>query len=698
MRSDYYRHQATSLNDIPSDLVQATLAAEDKRFHQHGGVDFRATARALRDSWDQGRFVSGASTITQQTIKLTSQKSSRTLPTKLRECFTARHLEMRHSKEEILTAYFNHLDYGNLSQGPLQAARHYFNKPLSQLSLAECALLAGLPQAPSRLNPRRNPEAAMKRRNWVLDRMAVVWSIDSERIARAKSEPLLLHSGKRSSTAPHLAQLMRHTSSKTDSQNIKTTISSPLQRDITEIVREQIKALSKKHIQHAAVVVIHNPTGEVLALVGSPDFHQDNSGQIDATRTPRSPGSALKPFTYLLAFENASMTPATIIEDIPTSYADARGEKTFVNYDRCHRGPVTIHHALANSLNVPAVRTLNAIGGAETLYQSLDKFGINTLDEKATHYGLGLTLGSGDVTLLELTNAYATLGRMGVHKPITFIPGTQTPEKHIASYQSCWMLAQSMSSNPARSSAFGTHSPLRLPFPCAVKTGTSTDFRDNWCLGFTADFTVGVWVGNLDNTPMRGISGVTGAGPIFNATMQRLHDKQKASWFKQPTDMMVFHIDPHTGKRHLKASDKSLRLILPRTLAPLPASEADYDQQGRVYLDERYTEWLDKEGDHSRFVKLNTQHSPGPTHHTPLRILSPSREAEYLLDPDLPGHGKRLTLSTNYPGKVTWTSSTLNISKDGKKTTAILVPGEHDITLTDSAGREVSRKIVVKEL
>lgn len=699
VRPDYYRHRATSLEEIPQDLVQATLAAEDKRFREHGGIDFRATARALCDSWEQGRFVSGASTITQQTVKLSSLKSSRTIPTKIRECLTARHVEMRHSKNEILTAYLNHLDYGNLSQGPLQAARHYFGKPLHQLSLAECALLAGLPQAPSRLNPRRNPEAAVKRRNWILDRMAAVWGTDPDRIARAKAEPLQLRTGREASLAPHLVQLMRHTSGKHGQASIRTSISAPLQRDVTEIVRQQVKALAKKHIQHAAVVVIHNPTGEVLALVGSPDFHQSNSGQIDATRTPRSPGSALKPFTYLLAFENGSMTPATIIEDIPTRFADARGEKQYVNYDRHHKGPVTIHHALANSLNIPAVRTLNAVGGAKPLQESLQNFGITTLTEKPAHYGLGLTLGSGDVTLLELTNAYATLGRMGVYKPVTFILGSADhpvrDQRHVASYPSSWMLAQTMSDNQARSAAFGTRSHLRLPFPCAVKTGTSTDFRDNWCLGFTADFTVGVWAGNLDNTPMRGVSGVTGAGPIFNAVMRRLHRDHPPRWFKRPTGMVLCHIDPHTGKRHPAATQHTLPLTLPASHVPLPADTADYDARGRVLLGQRYSEWFGREGDTARFALAPPGSTSSKTRRAKLTILSPSREAEYLLDPDLPGNGRLLRLSTDFPGEVTWESPTLTITRNA---TAILTPGEHTITLKDNTGRKTSRTITVQEL
>ncbi|MBT8036499.1 MAG: penicillin-binding protein 1C [Verrucomicrobiae bacterium] len=697
VRADYYRQRATSLDDIPSDLIQATLAAEDRRFYQHGGIDIRATARALRDSFNHQYFVSGASTVTQQTVKLSSHQSSRTILTKARECLTARHVEMVHTKDEILTSYFNHLDYGNLSQGPLQAARSYFGKALSQLSLAECALLAGLPQAPSRLNPRRNPEAAIKRRNWILDRMTIVYQTPKNRIERAKREPMQLHHQRPSNLAPHLAQLMRYSTTH-QHEDIHTTLSASLQRDVTDIVRHQVNRLADKHIQNAGVVVIHNPTGQVLAFVGSPDFQHAHNGQIDAARTPRSPGSALKPFTYLLAFEQGGMNPATIIEDIPTRFADSRGEKAFVNYNRSHQGPVTIHHALANSLNIPAVRVLNTVGGASALHQTLNRFGITTLHQQPAHYGLGLTLGSGEVTLLELTNAYATLARMGRYQPVRFLPHPPTNKPPIASYASTWMLAQTMCNNAARTSAFGPHSSLRLPFPCAVKTGTSTDFRDNWCLGFTADFTVGVWAGNLDNTPMRGISGVTGAGPIFHATMLRLHRDHNPRWFKQPQGMTTCHIHTHTGKRLPNNTGRSVTLTLPTDQLPPPAQPSDYDLRGRVLLDTRYAEWLIQEADRAIFAQLNAQNSSSKNNHTPLRIIAPSREAKYMLDPDLPKNGKQLQLITDFPNEHTWNSPTLKIQSINGHSTATLTPGKHLITLTDTTGRHTTRLILVEEL
>ena len=695
VRSDYYRHHATSLDEIPLDLIHATLAAEDHRFYQHGGIDFRASARALRDRWELGRFTSGASTVTQQAIKLGSEKRSRNFRTKVTECLTARHFEMKYDKEEILTSYFNHLDYGNLIQGPLQASRHYFGKPLHQLSLAECALLAGLPQAPSRLNPRRNPEGAIKRRNWVLGRMERLYQTPEDRIQLAIAEPLQLSDSRASKTAPHLSQIMRQ-SANLDSQEIQSSLSADLQRDTLKIVRSQLAQLKDKHIQDAAVVIIYNQTGEILTLIGSPDFNNPNNGQIDATRVLRSPGSALKPFTYLLAYEQGGMSPATIVKDIPTPFADERSVKEFVNYDRTFRGPVTIHHALANSLNVPAIRTLNAIGGASALKNQLNEFGITSLDKDAAHYGLGLTLGSGAVSLLELTNAYASLARMGEYRPTTFILNDHQKSHRVATYQSTWMLAQTMSDNITRSESFGNNSFLRLPFPCAVKTGTSTDFRDNWCLGFTAEFTVGVWAGNLDNTPMRGISGVTGAGAIFQQTMLRLHRDKQPSWFTEPVNMISCHIDNHTGKRLSEAGMNTVTLILPKDRIPTPAQASDKDNEQRVYLDETYKDWLVKHGDKSRFQLIDQQ--PTNQSNQVLQILSPSVGAEYLLDPDLPNMGNRLILKTNYLGDYHWSCETLTLETNNGETTATLKPGKHTITLKNSLGKEVTRIISVREL
>jgi len=745
-RKDHTRHRHITYEQLPETLIKATLAAEDKRYFSHSGIDILATSRSLKDAIKHRKFISGASTITQQTIKLIYPKTKRTLSTKIIEAFRARSLEITHTKETILETYFNHLEYGNRTQGPIQAAAHYFNKPLDQLSLAEYALLAGIPQAPTRHNPRNNPESALKRRNWVLDRMAIVYQIPTEDIDRAKREPIQLAPPAPHDNTPQIAELL----SEESTPSIQTTISKNLQTAITSITQRELQKIQHHNVNNAAVVVIHNPTGEILTLLGSPNFDTSIGGKYNGALIPRSPGSALKPFTYLLSFQHRGFTPATIIPDIPTSYPGSRGAEKVVNYDRKYHGPVTISHALGNSLNIPAVRVLNLSGGSEKLLTLLEKFGITTLENTASIYGLSLSIGGGEVTLLEITNAYATLARNGIHLPITLkkqstqhqsnndtlslpqtnhtrnndtlslpqtnhtrnndtlslpqtahtrnnntpslnSPSTHTSSRTVADPHQCYLIAQILSNNSARSDSFGTHSHLRLPFPCAVKTGTSTDYKDNFCVGYTKDFTVGVWVGNINHTSMKGISGVTGAGPIFQQIMLALHKTQTPTWFEKPAAIHTYNIDPHTGK---ELSPSHPRYPLAEKLSllhpPTKASESDYDSQMKPYLDQRFDPWLETATD--KFAKKRHIKNTAPLEH--FHILSPADNATYLLDPDIPNNGKHLTLTTNTPN-AHWTSQTLTIHQN----TVTLTPGKHTLTAQNPTTQQTKTvTITVKEL
>lgn len=674
-REDYIRNRHTILEDIPETLIQATLAAEDKRFWEHHGIDFLATARSLKDALSSRRFVSGASTITQQTVKLTNDPAKRTLSTKIIEAFRARKLEMNHSKEEILALYFNNINYGNRTQGPKQAAKHYFNKELNQLSLAETALLAGLPQAPTRHNPRKNPNGAVERRNWILDRMAEVYSINSEQIQRSKNEPLLLWHSTISNNYEEIAELIHSKENKT----IQTTLSKDLYENVKRITQAELEKIQHKNVNNAAVVVIHNPTGEILCLLGSPNFSSPLGGQYNAAIIPRSPGSALKPFNYLLAFEQRGLTPASIIPDIPTHYPSEMGAEAFVNYDRKFRGPVTISQSLGSSLNIPAVRVLNQIGGAEKLYHFLQKLGISTLNKPPHEYGLTLSIGGGEVNLLELTNAYATLARLGAHKS-AILQKQDTVSYRVATKEQCYLIAQIMTNNHARSSTFGYHSKLRLPFPCAVKTGTSTDYKDNFCVGFTKDFTVGVWVGNIDNSPMQGVSGVTGAGPIFHQTMLSLHEQTKPSWYTPPKGIQTYAIDPHTGKMlSLEHPRYPLAEKIELLEAPEAAEKFDYTECLKPYLDQRYSSWVTSHQDHYSLANEAYETST----EVDFKILSPTQDATYLLDADLPHNGKFLKLNATSPN-ISWSSDTLHITED----TAELTEGEHTITAENTISKQ----------
>jgi len=676
---DATRAETVSLADLPSDFIACTLAAEDKRFRHHGGIDPLAGMRAVKDLAAHRRVVSGASTITQQLVKISSPPCKRTLAAKLRESLGARRLEMTRSKDEILIAYLNRLDYGNRRVGPAEAARFYFQKPLADLSLAECALLAGLPQAPTRLNPIKRPAAALQRRDTILDRLEKTGVLDPKRLVLSRNEPLNLRPLREKSAAPWLlAQSAIHN----PQSAIATTLDLDLQHDVESIVTEELNALRTANLHHAAVVVLHNPTGEILALVTSGDWHDPRGGQIDGTWIPRSPGSTLKPFTYLLGFERAGQFPGSILADVPTRFRTPEGLDLPANFDRTHRGPVSIRTALACSLNVPAMRELNLLGGPASLHRLLTDLGLTTLGDHPTQDGLGLTIGNAPVRLLELTNAYATLARGGDHlPPRLFSTAPAGKPRRLCDPVATYLIADILADPDARAPSFGRHGPLELPFRCAVKTGTSSDFHDNWCIGFTPEFTVGVWAGNFDQTPLGGLSGVAGAGPIFHRTMVRLHRDQSPAWFEPPSGVATIRIDPRTGHRLTDPADpRGKTEWCPKTSLPLFASAADYDPEGKALLDASFGEWFASSANLRRHDFSLACDRPAPE---PLKILAPADGVVCLLDPELPSGGKTLRLASNLPGVARWSSPTLALDSNGSEPLARLVPGTHVLAATD---------------
>ncbi len=683
---DFTRSSPVALEEIPPDLIACTLAAEDRRFRSHGGVDLLATARAGKDALLHRRAVSGASTITQQLIKLSSPPAERGLRTKIREALLARHLEMKWSKDQILVAYLNRLPYGNHRSGPAEAARFYFQKPLSDLSLAESALLAGLPQRPSFLNPIKYPQRAISRRDVVLGRLAKLESQDPKTISAAVQEPLQLRPLPENPVAPWLPNALATWG---NGEVPRCTIDRDLQADVETIVHEELAKLTTSNLKHAAVVVLDNRNREILALVSSGNWRDPNGGQINGALAPRSPGSTLKPFTWLLAFEKGGLHPGSIVADIPTRFRTEQGLDAPENFDRSFRGPVSVREALACSLNVPAMRALNEVGGPRPLHELLLGLGLNSIGPDFRAYGLGLTLGNAPVRLIDLTNAYATLAQEGEHRPVVLFPALkQEPPQKLFEPQPAYLIADIISDPIARAPSFGRNGPLEMPFRCAAKTGTSSDFRDNWCLGYTAEYTVGVWAGNFDNSPMKQLSGVAGAGPIFHRTMERLHRDHAAIWLEQPPGLIEVKVDPLTGK----SSATGLTTLVPADRLPLPAATTDRDAEGKVLLDPTYAEWLGSAHNRRRseFALASDQASP-----LPLRILAPREGSTYILDPELP-NGGLLHLATNLPGLADWSSSTLTLSPGQPEPVARLTPGQHTLIATDTrsgAKHEVRIKV-----
>jgi penicillin-binding protein 1C len=719
--------EPATYDEFPESLILATVAAEDSRYLSHGGIDFLGVLRAVRDALLHREFVSGASTITQQTIKLYAPPRRRNFRTKIIEAFTARHLEMTADKETILTAYLNHLPYGNQFTGARAAARGYFGKPLGDLSLAESALLAGLPNKPTKLNPWKNLEGARQRQLWILGRMREEGYIDEARFAAALiEEPRLIAGHERSFHAPHFTELLLEhegpaiESAKAAGTVVRTTLDLRLQHAVENLVSAELARLAhqagEENDLQAAVVVIENASGEILALSGSRSFFGSAAGQVNGAWRPRSAGSTLKPFTYALALQRDT-TAATILADTPIEYITSSGTYQPVNFSRLFMGPVSVRHALANSLNVPAVKLLDEIGGPTRLHDCLVKdLHFTSLAPAATEYGLGLTLGNAEVRLLELTDGYATLARLGEWKPVRFLRGLEpvvsptqpgqagVETRRVFDADAAWLIGDILSDERARALAFGLNSPLNLPFRVAAKTGTSTDFRDSWTIGYTPDFTVGVWVGRFDNRPLNRVSGAMGAAPIFHQVMRRLHRERAPRWFETPADATELVVDRISGKRlpeGLALSESRVRKEwFVRGKVPALAAAADYDAEGRTRVPLTYATWWRDPSNplkNDAFLEALTESMPVPD----FRIVSPLEGTVAFIDPDLPESGARFPLKVAGSGneEIEWSSESLAVKSENGESWLVLKPGEHEVAALDrKSGRIVRSRLKVQAL
>jgi penicillin-binding protein 1C len=506
-------------------FLQAIVAVEDARFWHHGAVDFPALLRAAREYAIFGQARSGGSTIQMQLARLLFPSPS-TVRGKLAQIWSAERIEIGSSKPQILAAYVNRVPMGGDVYGVEAAARTYFGEPARDLDLAQASLLAAIPNDPARLAPGGDWPALRMRQRYVLDRMVALREIAPAVATTAFAETLNVRRHDDGiADAAHALFWLRRTQPNAAGR-VRTTLDRALQRFVQAQTEDVVAALSRYHVTDAAAVVADNQTGAVLAYVGSPDYFSDAAlGQNDGVQALRQPGSSLKPFTYELALERGTIRSTTILPDVPAAYAIPGGRLYQpADYSGRFSGPVRVRYALANSLNVPAVRVLSELGVSDLL-QRLHELGFAHLNRSASYYGLGLTLGSGEVSLWELVQAYAAMARGGDFEPLHLTGAPQPAGPQIGS-EPDWTLITDMLADPhARAHAFGVHSVLEMPFPAAVKTGTSSDFHDTWTVGFTRDYTVGVWVGNFDGSPMRGVSGVTGAGPLWNRIMLHLYER-----------------------------------------------------------------------------------------------------------------------------------------------------------------------------
>ncbi len=510
-------------------LVRALIAAEDARFYRHRGVDPLAVARAIGQAALAGRVVSGASTLTQQLAR-TVERRPPGLYGKAREMALALRIERSLSKEEIVGHYLGRVAFGPRLRGAEAASEAYFEKPPRALSLAEAALLAGVARGPTLYNPRRRPELARRRRDRVLDRMLAARLASPDEVRRAKAEDLRLPPVETARDAPHFAHALVAGALEPGlgplagrATEIESTLDGALQGRVEEALRARLRELAGRDASAAAALVLDNESGDILAYVGSADAYDEaNLGGNDGARALRQPGSTLKPFVHELAHEALAWTPATALPDVELHFPSEAGDFRPRDYDGHVHGPVRLREALANSYNVPAAYAASVLGPARLL-QRLRALGFASLDRPAEHYGVALALGDGEVRLLDLAAAYATLARGGAALPPRALrayldsqgawqrPLPPAP-RPLLDPAACAAITDVLSDRHARLAAFGDTAAGERPF--AFKTGTSKGFRDNWAVAYTRRLTVAAWVGNFDGRPMRGVSGVAGAGPI----------------------------------------------------------------------------------------------------------------------------------------------------------------------------------------
>ncbi|MGD1996085.1 MAG: transglycosylase domain-containing protein [Anaerolineae bacterium] len=547
-------HTPVALDEIPSYCQKATIAAEDADFYANPGVDVGGIIRALLINLRGGEVLAGGSTITQQLARNLlldpQERTERTLTRKLRESILAWRIARTYTKDEVLSLYLNEVYYGNLAYGIQAAARTYFGKEAAELDLAECALLAGLPQSPYTYDPLMDLEAARHRQQVVLDLLAKEGYITGVQAHLAGQERLHFAPASFPIEAPHFVMYVRAWLEQefgletlhTEGLVVTTTLDLDLQQTAERMVRRHLNRLAQAgegssfhNVNNAALVALDPHNGQILAMVGSPDyFNPAIDGAVNAALALRQPGSAIKPVTYGAAFDprrERPLTPASVVLDVRTAFPTREGQPYVpVNYDRRFHGPVSAREALACSYNVPAVRVLQEVG-VDRMVALAGDLGLSSFGT-GEGFGLALTLGGGEVQLLELTSAYAALANGGRRvEPYGVLEvrdaegrmrygtrsglGTQVLDPRVV-----YLITDILADNEARAPAFGPSSVLSLSRPAAAKTGTSSDWRDNWTLGYTPQLVAGVWAGNADGQPMIRVSGVEGAGPIWHDFME----------------------------------------------------------------------------------------------------------------------------------------------------------------------------------
>ena len=696
---------AVHREQMSPELMEAIVASEDRWFRYHPGVNPVSVLRATFSNLRAGRVVSGASTIPMQIARL-MQRRPRTLRSKLIEAFRALQMCRLLEKDELLEIYLNLAPYGDNIEGVRAASYFYFGKRPDRLSWAEIALLTTLPRSPIRYDPTRNPELSRRSRNRVIEqlRMGGLMSPSQSRIARSAAVP-----GRKRQTpfrAPHFAEFLRRRSP--GLQDLKSTLDLEIQASVELGVESHVEQLRALGIENAAVVVLDNNTREVLALVGSAAYLDSaHQGQVNGAVARRSPGSALKPFLYALAYDRGHIVPESLLLDVPYDYSGYVPE----NYDQRYRGQVSAEEALVQSLNVPAVHLLSRTGLVD-FHELLLSAGLSTLDRPSLHYGLPLVLGAGEVRLLDLANLYASLARGGVHRPVRLLAGDASTGRRLFSREAVHFTTGSLTRLPRPDLPEAWALSLDVP-AVAWKTGTSYGHRDAWAIGFSRERTIGVWLGNFDGAGTRGLSGAEHAGPLLFDLFRAV--APSGSRFEEPKGLEIDQVAVCPVSRQLPGPycPQTLRVAAIRGRSTFRAcgihqrifvdaesglrldgpclSSSSYVARVIAVLPPRLAAWRQRQGTPVPVVPERASDcNPVASGEGP-RIVSPDRTTPYLLREGVPASYQRISLTAlaQPGGRLFWYQDGLLVASGDPEGPFFLSPvrGLHELVVVDAQGR-----------
>ncbi len=727
------------LRDVSPVLVETVLASEDRYFHYHPGVNPFSILRAALTNLRAGAVRCGGSTIPMQLARL-ADPAPRTLRVKTREALRALQLDVHYDKERLLSWYLNMAPFGGNIVGVGAAAYFYFGKHPSQLSLGEAALLAILPRSPKGYDPFRNPERAKAVRDRLLDQLARRGDVSRVEAEAAKAQELPRRRHAPPMLAPHLSGTLYERYARPANPRtmaVRSTLDARMQRIAQIKLRERVDWLRGQGLSNAAAVVLDVRTREVLVMVGSARFFDDkHQGQINGALTKRSPGSALKPFLYALAMDKGLVTPQSLLLDLPTDFAGYVAQ----NYDKRYRGRVTVEEALARSLNAPAVRLLAETGLGDFHALLLD-LGLRSIDKPPGYYGLPLVLGGAEVRLLDLVNAYATLAQGGMHREVRDVlevtddypfmgertedapPGGAGHGRRLLSAEACHLVERILSGVERADMPLGWNLARDVP-AVAWKTGTSYGHRDAWAVGYSSRHAVGVWVGNMDGRPERGISGARHAGPLLFELFRAL--EPSGSHLPEPEFLNIEQVEVCAESRHLATPLCTERMRM--DIIPERSRVPRDTMHRRIFVDAETGELLQgnclsQRPHKARVVReyppelIAWQRSRGMAVETlpPLSplcaevpggekpvIVSPSGSTPYRIRAEAPREFQRIALVVQSPADnatLYWYQNGELVAKGGPEDKLFLPmqPGEHRLVVMDSKGRQDAVTFRVEE-